>query len=125
MSSHVSKIASPRRAEGTLTALSASAAGQRMASLRAAWLAHTLKRAMAAVGSASDADYRAFGWDRAELLVQLHWLVDETGREQPNRQVPLAVRLSRPARSKGVEGKQQPKRQPRSIPFLENQPCDS
>jgi hypothetical protein len=99
MNSRLSETAWRRQTTGAMTAIPASAPGARMAWLRTVWLAHTVKRAMAAVGSASDADYRAFGWDRYELLAQLHGVLDEVGWEQRNCQVPLTITLSRPARS--------------------------
>jgi hypothetical protein len=98
MNSRLSETAWPRQTTGAMTAIPASALGARMARLRTVWLAHTVKRAMAAVGSASDADYRAFGWDRNELLAQLRGALDEIGREQPNCKVPLAITLLYPAR---------------------------
>jgi hypothetical protein len=65
----------------------------RMAALHAAWIAHTVKQAIAAVGSASDEDYRAFGWERGQLLAQLQWLRAEKERG-PMRRIPLAVTVS-------------------------------
>jgi hypothetical protein len=53
---------------------------KRMAALQAAWAAHTVKRAIAAVGSATDDDYHAFGWERGELLAKLQWLRKEISR---------------------------------------------
>lgn len=66
---------------------------KRMASLRAAWVAHTVKRALAAVGSASDQDYRAIGWDRGELLAKLRWHRDRLGDTNTSS---LAIVISRP-----------------------------
>lgn len=40
----------------------------RLAALRQAYVAHTLKRAIADVSSTSEGDYRDFGLDKAELL---------------------------------------------------------
>ena len=85
MSSHLSELASLSEARSVVAAEGArslrqkSAQSQRMAALRAAWLAHTIKRAIAAASSASDADYRLFGWDREELLAQLRWLRGDLG----------------------------------------------
>jgi hypothetical protein len=69
--------------------------GMRMAALRAAWVAHTVKRAIAAVSSASDQDYQAFGWERGELLAKLRWQRDGLGHTDT---ISLAVAISRPAR---------------------------
>lgn len=74
----------------------------RMAALHAAWIAHTVKQAIAAVGSASDEDYRAFGWERGQLLAQLLWLRAEKERG-PMRRVPLAVTVSRSDRPHRLE----------------------
>jgi hypothetical protein len=78
MSSHRSKLASLSDARTVIAAgnpLAAVAmAPARKAALRAAWLKHTIKRATAAVRSASDDDYRAFGWNRSDVLTQLQGL---------------------------------------------------
>lgn len=66
----------------------------RSAALRAAWVSHTLKQAIAAVRSASDEDYRAFGWDRGELLAKLQWLRGEIEQPDWNRRTPPAVTVS-------------------------------
>jgi hypothetical protein len=52
-------------------------ARQALAALCRAWTVHTLKRAIADVASTSDRDYRAFGFDKAELLAALRRLRDE------------------------------------------------
>jgi len=67
----------------------------RMQALRAAWVAHTVKQAIAAVGSASDEDYRAFGWDRGALLIKLQLLQGEIEQAGANRGTPLAVTVTR------------------------------
>jgi len=109
MSSHLSKLVSLSEARGVAAAegahspRAASAQTQRMAALRTAWLAHTIKRAIAAASSASDEDYRAFGWDRDELLAQLRWLRREIGGKQAHH-LPLMVTVLRPARSPHVAG---------------------
>jgi hypothetical protein len=109
MSSYLSKLASLSEARNVVASEEAhsprtmSAQSQRMAALRSAWLAHTIKRAMAAANSASDEDYRAFGWDREELLARLRWL----GQEVSGRQVdhsPLTVTMLLPARSPHLAG---------------------
>ena len=105
MSSHLSKLASLSEARSVATAEGArslrekSAQSQRMAALRAAWLAHTIKRAIAAASSASDEDYRVFGWDREELLAQLRWLRGDLGRKRASHRLPQTVAILRPARS--------------------------
>lgn len=100
MSSRRSRMTWRRQARGAMAGIPVSAPGERMAALRAGWLAHTVKRAVAAVGSASDADYRAFGWDRNELLAQLHSLLEKTTRKQPSYRLPLTITVARPAGSK-------------------------
>lgn len=75
MSSHLDKLATP-----PVIGAGATAEQGRRAALRAVWMAHTVKRALAAVASASDADYGAFGWERGDLLVRLQWLHDEIER---------------------------------------------
>lgn len=78
MSSHLSKLASLSDARTVIPAGNpiglASMTTERKAALRYAWLKHTIKRATAAVRSASDDDYRAFGWDRSDVLMQLQGL---------------------------------------------------
>ena len=109
MSSHLSKLASLSEArsvvaaEGGHSLRATLAQSQRMAALRAAWLAYTIKRAIAAASSASDEDYRAFGWDREELIAQLRWLRREIGGKQVHR-LPLTVTILRPARSPHLAG---------------------
>jgi hypothetical protein len=70
-----------------------------MAALRATWAAHTIKRALAAVNSASDEDYRAFGWERCELIAKLQWLRDEIERPHADRRIAMAITVSRPTRA--------------------------
>jgi hypothetical protein len=92
MSSHRDKLATPS-VTGAVAIKPPTAAQGRMAALRAAWMAHTIKRALTAVGSASDADYGAFGWERGDLLVRLQWLRDEIERcvaKRPPAMVTLA-----------------------------------
>ena len=79
MSSHLSKLASLSSARA-LVADTQAPAQSRKAALQAAWKAHSVKRALAAVASASDADYEAFGWDRCALIAKLQWLRDEIER---------------------------------------------
>ena len=78
MSSHLSKLASLSDARTVIAAANPLApvptTPARKAALRAAWLKHTIKRATAAVRTASDDDYRAFGWDRSDVLTQLQEL---------------------------------------------------
>jgi len=53
------------------------------ATLRSAWTAYTLKRAIADVASMNDQDYRTFGLDKAEILgalTRLHAEVEHNGR---------------------------------------------
>jgi hypothetical protein len=53
------------------------------ATLRSAWIAYTLKRAIADVASMNDQDYRTFGLDKAEILgalTRLHAEVEHNGR---------------------------------------------
>ena len=78
MSSHLSKLASLSDARTAIAAGNPLApvpmTPARNAALQAAWLKHTIKRATAAVRSASDDDYRAFGWNRSDVLTQLQGL---------------------------------------------------
>lgn len=90
MSSHLDKLATP-----PVTGASATAEQGRMAALRAAWMAHTVKRALLAVGSASDADYGAFGWERGDVMVRLQWLRDEIERRATDHRMPAMVLLRR------------------------------
>jgi hypothetical protein len=60
---------------------------------------HTIKRATAAVRSASDEDYRAFGWDRGDLLTKLQWLRHRAEHaENPSALAVTLVPSVRPAR---------------------------
>ena len=78
MSSHRSKLASLSEARTVIAAgnpqAPVSMTLERKLSLRAVWLKHTIKRATAAVRCASDDDYRAFGWNRSDVLLQLQGL---------------------------------------------------
>jgi hypothetical protein len=94
MSSHLSKLASLSATGAGATSAPASAQN-RKAALRAAWMAHTVKRALAAVGSASDADYGAFGWERGDLMVRLQWLRDDIEWRTAKRRMPTVVMLAR------------------------------
>ena len=73
----------------------AATSNARSAALRAAWVRHTVRRAIAAVRSASDEGYRAFGWDRGELLAKLQWLHDEIDLPIADRRKALTVTLVR------------------------------
>jgi hypothetical protein len=54
-----------------------------LSALWEAWLAYTLKRAIADVASTREQDYRAFGLDKGELLAALRHLYDDIkGRRQ-------------------------------------------
>ncbi len=98
MGSHLSKLASLSVAR----AIGAPASAQsRKAALRTAWMALSVKRALAAVCSASDADYRAFGWERSELIAKLQWLRDEIERPVADRGTPPVVTLARTAHTTG------------------------
>lgn len=90
MSSHVSKPTSlPQgRAAGTHRSVPAQ---RRRAALRRAWVAHAVKRALAEVASTCDEDYRAFGWERRELIARLEWLHDVIGRVGPGGHAPVAL----------------------------------
>ena len=79
MSSHLSRPTSVS-ATGAVAANAPASTQCRTVALRAAWMAHTVKRALAAVGAASDADYGAFGWERGDLMVRLQWLRDDIER---------------------------------------------
>jgi hypothetical protein len=84
---------------------------KRMAALQAAWAAHTVKRAIAAVGSATDDDYHAFGWERGELLAKLQWLRKEIKQTNANRSIALTVtpaRCARPHRLAPAPNQQSP-----------------
>jgi hypothetical protein len=52
-----------------------------VATLRRAWTAYTLERAIADVASMGDEDYLQFGLDRAEILEALARLRDEVATE--------------------------------------------
>jgi hypothetical protein len=84
-------------------------ANQHLAALRAAWVSHTLKRAIAAVRSASDEDYRAFGWDRGELLAKLQCLHDESDLSSADRRKELTVTLARSGRPDCVRPEAEPR----------------
>lgn len=95
MSSHLSKLVSPSEARGTVPDVPNTVPSERKAALRAALKAHSVKRALAAVVSASDADYEAFGWKRGDLVARLRWLRDEIERPRARHGTPAAVTLAR------------------------------
>jgi hypothetical protein len=74
-----------------------------MEALRTAWAADMVRQAIAAVSSASDDDYRAFGWERGELLARLWWLRGEIEEAGGRRGISLAVTLRRTGRSRRPE----------------------
>jgi hypothetical protein len=93
MSSHTSELASLSEGRSVISTTPAPAQPRREA-LRAAWIAHTVNRSLAAVASASDADYGAFGWERAELIARLQWLRDEIERPFADCRVLAVVTLA-------------------------------
>jgi hypothetical protein len=90
MSSHLSKLASLSSATAVVADTQAPAQS-RKAALRAAWKAHSVKRALAAVASASDADYEAFGWDRCALMAKLRWLRDDIACPAADQLTPVVT----------------------------------
>jgi hypothetical protein len=95
MSSHLSKLAALSEARTIASGkmlMPVPMTTERRAALRAAWATHTIKRAAAAVRSASNADYRAFGWDRSDVLTQLQWLQDRS--EQPHAERSMALEIT-------------------------------
>jgi len=112
MSSHLSKLASLSAARAVATRAPASV-HSRKAALRSAWRAHTVKRALAAVNSANDADYRAFGWERGEFIARLQWLCDEIG-PAAERRTPAVITLARALRDPqlSLKASQRPKHKP-------------
>jgi hypothetical protein len=97
MSSHLSKLTSLSEARGVIAGASplgaTSTSSDRKTALRAGWLMHTIKRATAAVRSASDEDYRAFGWDRSDLLAKLQWLRQRADHPYAENPIALAITL--------------------------------
>jgi hypothetical protein len=68
------------------------------AALLEAWAAHTVKRAIADVTSTSGQDYRAFGFDKAEMLDALERLLGEI---EVDRAVP-ATRVDQASKGLGL-----------------------
>lgn len=66
----------------------------RLRLLRNAWLVHVLKRAINEVSKASDQDYRAFGFDRHELLASLRWLREQVQSSERMTPVQLSVAVA-------------------------------
>lgn len=66
----------------------------RLRLLRNAWLAHVLKRAINEVSKASDQDYRAFGFDRHELLASLRWLREQAQSSERMMPAQLSVAVA-------------------------------
>ena len=71
-----------------------SACRDRIASLRAAWMAHTLKRAIRAVRAAGDGEYRLFGLERQELLAALDALYQTVNRARVGDHVPTTIAVA-------------------------------